>query len=166
MKGQQILVQERLPGVALNVAWPYLSQTQKESFKQQAQTILRQIHNIQPPKSLAGKRRSYVVQDPNIFNINRIGALEAEILFSETNADDQDMNFMHNDFNQSNIIVDNDRIVGLIDWEVAGFFGWKAAGKVHRLIRTPQRWHFANANLSEEKLQDMMWWNDLYENGP
>lgn len=167
MESQQIQVQERLPGVTLNVAWPYLSQTQKESFKQQAQTILRQIHNIQPPKSLAGKRRSLVVQDPSIFSSRaRIEALEAEILFSETNADDQDMNFMHNDFTQSNIIVDNDRIVGLIDWEMAGFFGWKTAGKVHRLIRSPQRVHFAKANLSEEKLQDIMFWNDLYENGP
>lgn len=68
----------------------------------------------------------------------RIHALEGDILFSDTN-NDPDMSFMHNDFTESNCIVDNDRIVGLIDWEMAGLFGWKTAGEVHCRIRTPQR---------------------------
>lgn len=72
---------------------------------------------------------------------------------------------MHNDFSTSNCIVDDDRIVGLVGWEMAGFFGWKTAGEVHSRIRTPQREHFVNANLSEEKLRDIMWWNDLYDEG-
>ncbi|KAL4950716.1 hypothetical protein BDW69DRAFT_201976 [Aspergillus filifer] len=38
-------------------------------------------------------------------------------------------------------------IVSLIDWEMAGFFGWKTAGQVHR----------------EEQLKDNMYWNDLYD---
>jgi tRNA A-37 threonylcarbamoyl transferase component Bud32 len=75
------------------------------------------------------------------------------------------MSFMHNDFTQSNCIVGNGTIVGLIDWEMAGFFGWKTAREVHLRIRTPQREHFANANLSDERLQDMMFWNDLYDQG-
>lgn len=72
---------------------------------------------------------------------------------------------MHNDLTESNCIVNNDAIVGLIDWEMAGYFGWKIAGEVHRRIRTPQREHFVNANLSEEQLRDMMFWNDLYDVG-
>ena len=68
---------------------------------------------------------------------------------------------MHNDFTKSNSIVDNDRIVGLVDWEMAGFFGWKTAAEIHRRVRTPQREHFANARLSDEMLQEIMWWNDL-----
>lgn len=75
------------------------------------------------------------------------------------------MSFMHNDFTESNCIVENDRIVGLIDWEMAGFFGWKTAGEVHIRIRTPQREHFANVNLSETRLQEIMFWNDLYDAG-
>lgn len=39
------------------------------------------------------------------------------------------MSFMHDDFTESDCIVDNDTIMGLIDWEMAGFFGWKTAGK-------------------------------------
>ncbi len=146
----------------MNVAWPYLSLGQKETFKQQAREILRQLHTIKPAD---GRRaRSHVVPDPNILTNGRIGPLEGDILFSDTNID-PDMGFMHNDFTDSNCIVDNDKIMGLVDWEMAGFFGWSTAGEVHRRIRTPQREHFTNTNLSEERLQDIMWWNDLYDDG-
>ncbi|OTA01669.1 hypothetical protein A9Z42_0020190 [Trichoderma parareesei] len=63
---------------------------------------------------------------------------------------------MHNYFTPSNCIVNDDKIVGLINWEMAGYSGWKTAGEVHRQIRCPQREHFAKANVSEEKLRDIM----------
>ncbi|KAF9888345.1 hypothetical protein FE257_008778 [Aspergillus nanangensis] len=159
IRGRQVLIQERLSGVALSVAWPYLSQSQKQSFKEQARAILRQLHTIKSNDEY----RSHVVQDPKILSNCRINPLEEDIIFSDGN-DDPDLSFMHNDFTQSNCIVDNDKIVGLIDWEMAGFLGWKTAGEVHRRIRTPQREHFVNASLSEESLQDIMFWNDLYDN--
>lgn len=152
-----MLVQERLPGVALSVAWPYLSQDQKQSFKGQAREILRQLHTIKPNTP----SRSHIVHDPNILSNGRLNPLEGEILFSDGN-NDPDMSFMHNDLTQSNCIVSDDKIVGLIDWEMAGFFGWKTAGEVHRKIRTPRRENFANVTLGEEELQDIMFWNDLY----
>ncbi|KAL4895860.1 kinase-like domain-containing protein [Aspergillus ambiguus] len=160
IRGRQVLIQERLPGVALSVAWQYLSKSQKESFKEQAREILQQLHTIKPHD---GRRvQSHVLQDPKILSNGRINPLEGEILFSDT-SNDSDLSFMHNDFTQSNCIVDNDKIVGLIDWEMAGFFSWKTASEVHRRIRTPQREHFVNASLSEESLQDIMFWNDLYD---
>ncbi|CAG7943246.1 unnamed protein product [Penicillium salamii] len=144
--GRQVLVQERLPGVALAVAWPYLSQRQLDSFKRQAQEILRQLHSIKP--SDGRQVRSHLVPDPKVRSNGRIQPLEGEILFSETNTD-SDMSFMHNDFDVSNCIVEDDKIVGLIDWEMAGFFGWKTAGKVHRMVRP----------------HDNSFWKDLYEQG-
>lgn len=156
-----MLVQERLPGVGLSVAWPYLSREQKNSYKEEARKILRQLHTIKPPEKL--QARSHVVPDPNILINGQINPLEGDILFSSTNHD-PNMSFVHNDVTESNCIVDKDTIVGLIDWEMAGFFGWKTAGEVHRRIRTPQREHFLNANLSEEQLQNMLFWKDLYDN--
>jgi cold shock CspA family protein len=97
INGRQVLVQERLPGVSLTVAWPYLSQVEKEAFKQQARTILRQLHVVKPTD---GRRaRSHVVEDPNILSNGRINALEGGILFSDANTD-PDMSFMHNDFTE------------------------------------------------------------------
>lgn len=59
-------------------------------------------------------------------------------------------------------IVDNDRIVGLVDWEMAGYLGWKTAGAVHLQIRTPKRENFAALDLLDEFLSDILFWNDLY----
>ncbi|EOO03585.1 putative phd transcription factor protein [Phaeoacremonium minimum UCRPA7] len=132
---------------------PYLSQGQKQSFQKQAQEILRQLYTVKP--SDRRRARCHIVQDPNILTNSRVRPLEAGILFSDTNVD-PDISFMHNNFTKSNCIVDNNKIVGLVDWEMAGFFGWKTAGEVHRRIRTPQREHFANTNLTEETLQDIM----------
>jgi COMPASS component SPP1 len=91
-----------------------------------------------------------------------IQELEQRILFSPRNTD-QDISFMHNDFSLSNTIVDNDRIVGLVDWEMAGWFGWQTAAEVHMKIRTPKRENFASFQLPEDLLQDILYWNDLYE---
>jgi hypothetical protein len=45
---------------------------------------------------------------------------------------------------------------------MAGYLGWKTVGEIHRRIRTPQGEHFANVKLTEERLREIMWWNDLY----
>lgn len=163
MNGRNVLVQERIPGVGLNIAWQYISGPQKASFKQQARDILRQLHKIKSPAS--NKRRSYIVPDPDPVDHRGIQDLERNIIFSDSN-DDPDLNFMHNDFSQSNCIVDNGKIVGLVDWEMAGFFGWNTAGEVHLRIRMPKRENFAALNLSKNFLGDILFWNDLYIERP
>jgi COMPASS component SPP1 len=158
--GRDILVQERIPGVGLNIAWDYISQSQKVSFKQQARDVLRRLNAIKPP--LSQKSRSYTTPDPDPVSHRGIQELENEIIFSTENVD-HDLGFMHNGFTLSNCIVDNDNIVGLVDWEMAGYFGWKTAGTVHLRIRTPKRENYAALNLPEDFLGDILFWNDLYE---
>ncbi|KAL9079031.1 MAG: hypothetical protein Q9157_002046 [Trypethelium eluteriae] len=159
INGRYVLVQERIPGVGLNIAWQYIPQSQKVSFKQQARGLLRQLHQIKSPTAL--KRPSYVVPDLDPVSHRGIQELERNIIFSASN-DDPDLSFMHNDFSLSNCIVDRGKIVGLVDWEMAGFFGWKRAGEVHLQIRTPKRENFAASNLAEDFLNDILFWNDLY----
>ena len=70
---------------------------------------------------------------------------------------------MHNDLVTSNIIVDNDKIVGLVDWEMAGYLGWKTAREVHVQVRSPKREDYAGLDyLKEEFFSDLLFWNDLY----
>lgn len=107
-----VLIQERIPGVDLNVAWTYLSLTQKTSFKQQTREILRQLHNIKTPAD--HKRRSYIFSDSDPLYNRGIQELKKEILFLESN-DDLDFSLMHNDCQPFNLIVDNDKVVELID---------------------------------------------------
>ncbi|XXG97043.1 hypothetical protein Hte_003337 [Hypoxylon texense] len=161
INGRQVLIHERIPGVGLNIAWPGLDEGEKRYFKQQARDILRALRDTEGTNLGPFRPRNYAFRDPAPLTNGRIQPLEAEILFSKNN--DPDLGFMHNNFTMSNCIVDNDKIVGLINWEMAGFFGWKRAGQVHRRIRTPQREHFADAGISENMLSYLLWWNDLYD---
>ncbi|KAJ5158683.1 uncharacterized protein N7500_008334 [Penicillium coprophilum] len=56
---------ERLSGGALTVAWPSLSQSQKESFIQQSREILRQLQSIKPTNRY--QIRSHIVPDPGTY---------------------------------------------------------------------------------------------------
>ena len=162
INGRQVLIRERLPGTILAAAYPYLFKPQKEIFKKQARQILSLLHPIKP--AFNHQAHNHVVPDPDILTNGRINSIEAGLLFSDASAE-SDVGFTHNDLNISNIIVDGDRIVGLVDWEVAGFFSWKAAGEVHGRLRTPQRRFFASSGLSEETLREITWWNDIYDDG-
>ena len=75
------------------------------------------------------------------------------------------LGYAHNDLQPSNIIVKDDKIVGIIDWEMAGFFGERAA-EVHRRFRHPGKEAFAGISLSETDLERAACgnWVDLYDN--
>ncbi|KAL1627184.1 hypothetical protein SLS56_006522 [Neofusicoccum ribis] len=217
-----VLIQQRLPGVSLEVAWPYLSPAQKTSFKAQARAFLTALLAVGPSPS--GKRQ-YVVDDYNAIwaraltprerrlllppapapaQQGRVGvgwakrkdsAVSASSLSSaarfgrssgggggggggggvfddssggddEINADaetDKDTRFTHNDMSTGNIIVDGDRIVGVVDWEHAGFLGWRTAALIHREIRAPLEEMYERGEWSEEEWADLFAWKDLYE---
>ena len=133
------------------VAWPYLSPVQKSSFKEQARKIVSALLTIK-------KAPQYVIPDPDPVTNKAISREEYGILFSERNSE---LGFSHNDLQPSNIIVKNDAIVGVVDWEMSGFFGNRAA-EVHRKLRCPGKETFAGLNLSDEKIEDLTFWSDLY----
>ncbi|KAI1504569.1 hypothetical protein F5X99DRAFT_19141 [Biscogniauxia marginata] len=160
INGRDVFVQERIPGVGLNIAWQYISQSQKACFKEQARQMLQKLRTITPPSEVSS--RSYVISDPDPVHHRGIQQAEKEILLAD-NENDSDLSFMHNDVSRSNCIVDNDKIVGLVDWEMAGFFGWKTAASIHVRIRSPRRENYASLNLPEELLDDILFWNDLYD---
>jgi aminoglycoside phosphotransferase len=124
--------------------------------------MLQELASLHSPAKIS--HRSYIVPDSGSDPVEHRGIqeIERDIIFAE-DTQDPDLSFMHNDVSLSNCIVDNDEIVGLIDWEIAGFFGWRTAAKVHVQIRTPKRENFASLDLPEEMLKDILLWNDLYE---
>lgn len=117
---------------------------QKRSFKEQARQISHQRHTVKPPHNL--QTRSHVVLDPNILINGRINPLERDIQFSDTH-DDSDMSFMHDYSIQSNCIVNNDRIVGLLTGKWPALLAGGLPEKFTVGIRSPQREPFTNANL-------------------
>ena len=153
MDGIDYLIQSRIEGVGLNVAWPYLSASQKQSFKSQTRHIVSALSTLKGPLQ-------YVFPDEDPVKNKGITPAEYQILFRGRAGDDK-LGFNHNDLQPSNIIVKDDKIVGIIDWEMSGFFGERAA-EVHRTMRCPGQEKFTHLNLPKEKVQDLTFWNDLY----
>jgi COMPASS component SPP1 len=102
----------------------------------------------------------HVNPDPDPVSHRGIQQLERELLFD---GEDSDRGLIHNDIQSSNIIVDKDRIVAAVDWEMAGYFGWIRAAEIHVQIRSPNRETYANLNLDPKFLDDILFWSDLYE---
>ena len=101
----------------------------------------------------------YLVPDPDPL-VNK-GLTSDEVSRLLGNNPPKQSNFAHNGLQPSNIIVHNDRIVGVIDWEMAGFFGERAAD-VHRNLRTPSYESLSQTGLSDEQKEELIFWNDIY----
>ncbi|KAJ6779575.1 hypothetical protein PWT90_04739 [Aphanocladium album] len=157
IQGRSVLVQERIPGVGLNVAWRYLAAAEKSSFKEQAREILKALRNV------LGAGPTYIVADPDPVTHRGVQPLERDILFESRGAQNKDCALFHNDLSQSNLIVDRGKIVAVVDWEMAGFFTWDAIKEVHLRIRSPSKKTYGHQNLPQKVLDDIYFWNDLYD---
>ncbi|PTB38771.1 hypothetical protein M441DRAFT_238565 [Trichoderma asperellum CBS 433.97] len=83
----------------------------------------------------------YLVSDPNPRANRNISSSESEILFgNRLDRGAEQLNFMHNDLQPSNIIDQND------------------VSAVHSQFLTPRREDFAGVQLSEEKMDDLEHW--------
>ncbi|PGH18093.1 hypothetical protein AJ79_00721 [Helicocarpus griseus UAMH5409] len=131
IKGRDVLVQSRIPGVSLEVAWPYLSTQQRENFKEQARNIIQQVGRVRDGRSSPG----YVVKGDNPKEEHHLQQAEYDLLFGPSSNSAQDLAFVHNRMLPANIIVDNDTIVGIVGWYDAGYFGWERARNVHQKLR-------------------------------
>ncbi|KAK2809855.1 hypothetical protein FQN50_003496 [Emmonsiellopsis sp. PD_5] len=148
--GRDVLVQSRIPGVSLEAAWPYLSQHQKESFKDQARSIAQRINGIRDGRT----KPSYIVKGDNPRDEHRLQRVEYDILFGANDTSVEDLSFAHNNLVPANIIVDNDTIVGVTGWSDAGYFGWNRIKNVHHKIRS---------NVSATNTAVDSFWADLYD---
>ncbi|KAJ5410635.1 uncharacterized protein N7487_004994 [Penicillium crustosum] len=129
IEGRNVTIESRIAGVSLEVAWRYLDVGQIEIFKNQCRQILELLGTIDSPKT------------------NRPISKEEELSLT------------HNNFIPSNIIVQDNRVVGITGWRQCGYFGTVRAKKVHRLFRDlgPAS---QNGVASSEK---SVTWTDLYD---
>ena len=142
------------------MAWQYLSKIKKTFFKDQAREILQKLLEIKPADDLA--ILSHVVPDPDPVLHLGISQTEHDLLTRYPTGTSRGISLMHNDMVKSNLIVRSGEIVGVVDWEMAGFFAWEAARGVHEKIRSPQAQDLQRLELDEETMNDRLFWNDLY----
>ncbi|KAI7977948.1 hypothetical protein EIK77_009488 [Talaromyces pinophilus] len=152
---KNIVVETRIPGVSLEVAWIYLSTSEKESFKVQCQRILQRLTAIDDHAATP----SYVCEGLNGVPQPDVADVEHDILFAPRE-EDEVLCLTHNDMVRSNIIVDNGQVVAITNWRQSGYFGHERAKKIHRLLRIPERSHIFSSG--ERSTQDQAW-ADLYD---
>ncbi|GAB1194558.1 hypothetical protein APSETT444_003804 [Aspergillus pseudonomiae] len=151
--GKNVTVESRIPGVSLEVAWRYLSTEKINKFKQECRQILEHMASIDP----APDSPSYVCSGLNSQLPPEIQEMEKDVLFQE-NKEDEILCLVHNNMTPSNIIVNDDRVVGIMGWRHSGYFGFGRANTIHRRFRMPAWSSLAAAGGNVEA------WADLYEN--
>ncbi|KAB8216653.1 hypothetical protein BDV33DRAFT_151139 [Aspergillus novoparasiticus] len=151
--GKNVTVESRIPGVSLEVAWRYLSTEQINKFKQECRQILEHMASIDP----APDSPSYVCSGLNSQLPPEIQEMEKDVLFQEK-MEDEILCLVHNNMTPSNIIVNDDRVVGIIGWRHSGYFGFRRANTIHRRFRMPTWSSLEAAGGNVEA------WADIYEN--
>lgn len=153
--GKNVTVESRIPGISLDVAWRYLTPEQRQNFKEQCRNV---IKNLQMVDS-SSDGPSYVCRGLNLQTQPQTQQLERDILF-ENNKEGEDFCLVHNDMVRSNIVVKDDRIVGILGWRQCGYFGLNRARKVHRQLRTPELSYITAAGEDDSEKDS---WAELYD---
>lgn len=149
IEGKNVTVESRVPGVSLDVAWRYLSAEQIAIFKNQGRQLLQHLRAIGPPPN----EPSYVCRGLNTQTPAPGCETEKSILFAE-NGVGENLFFTHNNLVPENVVVKDDRIVGLVGWRESGYFGLSRAQKVHQSLRDLQ---------SGPTISGHDTWRDLYD---
>ena len=156
LQGYTVLIQERIEGVTLDVAWQYITGQRKYAYRR----IIRNIIKAMYAHSDSGQYPlpSYVVACP----VNRgVSREELEILH-KWDSTDGSPGFAHNNMKQSNIIVKDGKIMGIIGWGMAGFFGKESTELVHRRFRHEYlHLHAPQWKLDKKQKSDLLYWYEL-----
>ncbi|RAH60383.1 PHD transcription factor [Aspergillus piperis CBS 112811] len=151
--GKNVTVESRIPGVTLEVAWRYLTAEQIDMFKQQCRRISQRLGGIDAPPD----RPSYVCSGLN--SQASPDALEPEknILFRERK-EDEHICLVHNNLVPSNVVISDDKVIGITGWRQSGYFGFERADEIHRRFRI-----LVASAIHGDKSTNLRAWSDLYE---
>ncbi|PYI10425.1 hypothetical protein BO78DRAFT_220921 [Aspergillus sclerotiicarbonarius CBS 121057] len=151
--GKNVTVESRIPGVTLEVAWRYLTGEQIDKFKQQCRRISQRLGVIDTPPD----HPSYVCSGLNAQSSPDALEPEKNILFREKKEDEK-ICLVHNNLVPSNIVVSDDKVLGITGWRQSGYFGFGRADEIHRRFRI-----LVASAIHGDKSTDLRAWSDLYE---
>lgn len=154
IEGRNVTIESRIAGVSLEVAWRYLDADQIEVLKNQCRQVLQRIGTTDSPAN----EPSYVYRELNPHTPPFVETRERDILFTEKGKEEH-LFLTHNDLIPSNIIIHDNRVVGIAGWRQCGYFGPIRAKKVHRLFRNLGPAPLNGVISSEKSLS----WTDLYD---
>jgi serine/threonine protein kinase len=170
-RGRGILMQ-KVKGRTLESAWPSLSSIQKRDMCLQLKKLLRRLQLLSRPRNQcigtcvesSAERGCSVVLDPHLTCYRKVAECNDETAFNEfliheagesrpppdhrsqlDSLQSHQIVFTHGDISPSNIIVEQSRIVGLIDWEFSGWYPeyWEYLAFMQRYTRHSDWYSYA-----------------------
>lgn len=130
--GFEHLVMERLPGMTLEEAWPTLEVHEKERIADEVVAFLDEIRKLRSPYIKAALLHRKPLQsglvDAANFNQERFKQfssnkhISAYVQARIDSLPPQPNMFTHGDLDWSNILVNDKKVSGIIDWESSGYF--------------------------------------------
>lgn len=174
-KNRAYIVMERIQGRSLPHAWETLSEADRESIFAQLRRMFRELRTLSPPDKQIQSCVGGSLRDSRIPRSRpRFGPFRTAQEFHlwlrkglrpeehPTRENDQDWEdikemvakqdrpcpppvFTHGDLNPFNILIRGDQVVGIVDWEFAGWY--------------PYYWEYTSAwygNLTRQAWQDMI----------
>ncbi|KAM0742019.1 hypothetical protein ACQRIT_002196 [Beauveria bassiana] len=153
---QHYIEMEYVEGATLEKAWPDLSDETRLDIAHQLREILRKMRAIPPPENYIGSYNSDRIVDARGMSTFVRPACKKEEEFNAFLTAEKGMAksvkeayrnsigkhrivFTHSDIAPRNIMVRDDRIVAIIDWEGAGWYPeyWEYVKLMHFLDRCP-----------------------------
>jgi aminoglycoside phosphotransferase len=168
------LVIERLPGITLEEAWPTLEVYEKERIADEVVAFLEEIRKLRSPYIKAAllhrkPLRSGIV-DAADFNLERFKQfssnkhISAYVQARIDSLHPQPNVFTHGDLDWSNILVNDKKVSGIIDWESSGYFPayweWVTLKRSAETQKTDDSWFYflsKRVGSSECTYWDGMW---------
>ncbi|XP_044723826.1 phosphotransferase enzyme family domain-containing protein [Hirsutella rhossiliensis] len=161
--GRYFLITKRIPGTTLKEAWPAMSETEKEAIAKQTADCLSQLRKLCSAKiqSLGaepvysaflfcngyGLPHGPLSSDDQLWEEMTTEALQhvpenARRLLRRRMPPAKPYTFTHGDLTTRNVLVNDGKLTGIIDWEGCGFF--------------PAWWEFVSTRISEDE-DDRAW---------
>ena len=158
-----------IPGRPLEEIWPLITTDAKDHIATQLKVYMNELRSVSPPSpAYFGSLESHTCIDSRTLtrtNIGQNSLISSEAEFNKfimkdlkTVYHDEYYNMLlsmmrcdhklvlsHGDFHPRNILVENDIVVGLIDWEFAGWY--------------PEHWEYLKALVAVGPVVD--WWRYL-----
>lgn len=172
--GRAYIIMERIDGENLAEGWNRRSDESKARILEQLKTMVQELRGIQPPSSIGVANvdggpifdhrlpcKSLWGPFPTIrdFHQELRGGIAAEDIQDDASSPGvklmasfheqawQGPVFTHGDLSSSNILVKDDKVVGIVDWETAGWY--------------PPYWEYTSAKHPNPQNR---WWQDEVDN--
>ncbi|KAJ8523317.1 hypothetical protein ONZ45_g147 [Pleurotus djamor] len=182
--GVTYIVMDKIDGRPLSETWDQSSKEEKDGLLAQLKTIFGQLRTLKKPTDLGIADNAVCAADGGKLHDHRIWnatgdkgmdpEVKAEVdklieLYEASEAKRRETVFTHGDISLSNILVKDGKVVGIVDWEMSGWYPCYWEYTTAMITHYIRGWReeigtFLDEWPKETQMDDL--WRKLYCDGP